>query len=98
MRMPEELEHDPRSWTGIHARCTRCGLIDSATLWHLLLDAPEMVRFWRAHPRVCALPEREIEVDGRLALVSGYQSVIDAARLEFVSARDTLAILAIHQT
>lgn len=98
MSMPEELDSDPRSWTGIHARCRRCGLIDSATLWHLLLDTPEMVRFWRTHPRVRALPEREIEVGGQLALVSGYQSVTDAARLEFVSARDTLAILAIHQT
>lgn len=98
MTLPEELQDDPRSWTGIHARCKRCGLIDSATLWHLLLDTPEMVRFWRAHPRVRALPEQEIESGGRIAIVSGYQSVADAARLEFVSARDTLAILAIHET
>lgn len=98
MTIPEELADDPRSWTGIHARCKRCGLIDAATLWHLLLDTPEMVRFWRAHPRVRALPEREIESGGRIAVVSGYESVTDAARLEFVSARDTLAILAIHQS
>lgn len=98
MTLPEELEDDPRSWTGIHARCKRCGLIDSATLWHLLLDTPQMVRFWRTHPRIRALPEREIESSGRIAIVSGYESLTDVARLEFVSARDTLAIQAIHET
>ncbi|HEX8032454.1 MAG TPA: RNA polymerase sigma factor [Ktedonobacterales bacterium] len=98
MTMPEELADAPCSWSGLHARCKHCGLIDLATLWHLLLDTPETVRFWRAHPRIRALPEREIESDGRIAVVSGYESVTDAARLEFISARDNLALLAIHQT
>lgn len=40
-----------------------------------------------------ALPVREVEVDGRAALVSGFASLRGAERVEIVTARDTREIL-----
>lgn len=77
---------------GIRLLCRACGSESSASLWHLMLDMPETQRFWRRHPRIEAMPVREIERDGTLALVSGFAST-DGARLEVVSARDTLDVL-----
>jgi hypothetical protein len=42
------------------------------------------------------LPEREIEADGRPALVTGFESIVDAARLDIVIARDSLRLLGVH--
>jgi RNA polymerase sigma-70 factor (ECF subfamily) len=78
---------------GVRMHCTHCDSESSASLWHLLIDTPEAQRFWRRHPRIAGLPVREIECDGRPALVSGFTSVDLAARLEVVCARDTFDIL-----
>lgn len=74
---------------GIYAICSACGPLDSASAWHLTLDTPEAILFWRRNPRIRALPVTEIELAGRPALVTGYESLESAARLEIVSARDT---------
>ena len=81
---------------GVYATCLRCGILDSASAWHLTLDTPEAVRFWRRHPRIRPLPTHEIEVAGRPALVTGYESVESAARIEIVSARDTWETLSVR--
>lgn len=74
---------------GIYATCSACGPLDSASAWHLTLDTPEAVGFWRRHPRIRALPIQVVEASGRPALVTGYESVETSARIEVVSARDT---------
>jgi hypothetical protein len=51
------------------------------------------VLFWQRHPRIRALPIREATLGGRAALVTGFESVLDAARIEIVSARDTYEVL-----
>lgn len=96
---PVALEHwspsplGPQHPYGIRMACRSCGAESGASLWHLLIDTPEAVRFWRRHPRIHALPVREVEVDGRAALVSGFASHDAAGRLEVVSARGTYEIL-----
>ncbi len=42
------------------------------------------------------LPEREIEVDGRAAIVTCFQSVTGQSRLDVVSARDTFELIAVY--
>ena len=92
--MPGEAIPVPEWLYGIHMTCAACGVIwDNATPWHLTIDTPEALQFWRRHPRMRALPTREIEVDGRLALITGFESLDDHARLELVSARDTYEVL-----
>lgn len=80
---------------GIRIRCSVCGELDTASLWHLTLDTPAAQRFWRRYPRMRALPVLEIEAEGRTALLSGFVSLDAGARLEVLSARDTYEILRI---
>jgi RNA polymerase sigma factor (sigma-70 family) len=78
---------------GVHLNCLSCQAMDSGSPWHLSLDTPEAQRFWRKHPRMRALPTREMEEDGRPALVIGYESVAGHDRLEIVAARATYETL-----
>lgn len=78
---------------GIRLLCHACGLENGASLWHLLLDTPIVQQFWRRHPRMQALPVREVEVDGRAAMLSGFASSDASARLEILSASHTYEIL-----
>lgn len=43
-----------------------------------------------------SLPERKVEVDGRPALVTSFESVDSHARLEVLHDRETFRLLAIH--
>ncbi|MDP9372454.1 MAG: RNA polymerase sigma factor [Chloroflexota bacterium] len=78
---------------GVHCYCRDCQVSDSVRLTSIALYLPDGRRFWRAHPRMRLLPEREIERDGRAALVIGYESLTAAARFDVVVARDTYAVL-----
>lgn len=77
--------------------CNRCRRGTWNGHWVNLLGLPESRSFWRAHPRMRALPERQIEAAGRPAIVAGFEDAVGRARLEIVYARDTLDLLAIHR-
>ena len=47
----------------------------------------------REHPRIRTLPEREIEMDGKLALLTRLESVADCLHLDIVTALDTYETL-----
>lgn len=81
---------------GINLACDRCRGGDNASLWHLMIDLPAGQRFWRRHPRMRALPIREIAYQGRPALLTGFESVDGPVRLEVISARETLDVLRIE--
>ena len=78
---------------GVLIGCPRCAVLDASTAWHLTLDTPEAQRFWRRHPRMRALPVREVEADGRPALVSGFESSDGQSRVVIVSDRQTYHVL-----
>jgi hypothetical protein len=61
-----------------------------------MLDMPQGQRFWRAHPRMLATPERHVEVDGVPAVVASFESFGDHARLDVIFARETLATLGVY--
>jgi RNA polymerase sigma factor (sigma-70 family) len=96
MGMPDYVPPAIRHLRGMSLRCDRCGCAYDLTLAGLALWSPEGRRFWRAHPRLRTLPEREVEAVGRAALVTSFESIIDAARLDIVSVRDTYEILSVH--
>jgi RNA polymerase sigma-70 factor (ECF subfamily) len=96
MGMPDYVPLAIRHLRGMYLRCDRCSCAHDLTLAGLALWSPAGRRFWRAHPRLRTLPEREVEVAGRAALVTTFESVTGAARLEVVSARDTYEILSVH--
>lgn len=83
-------------FVGIYLWHPECGGADSET-WHSLTwSLPEARRFWREHPRMRFLPEREIEAMGSPAVVTGFQSMTSAATLEVVALRDSLRVLSVN--
>jgi RNA polymerase sigma factor (sigma-70 family) len=94
--VPGDALPDGASLYEMFVRCPTCHLLDSGSPWHLSLDTPEAQRFWRRHPRMRALPTREVETAGRPALVIGYESVISGERLEIVADRATYQTLQVY--
>jgi RNA polymerase sigma-70 factor (ECF subfamily) len=79
----------------LHVRCARCGSENTQSFAGLVLASREAQAFRRAHPRIRLLPERAVERDGRAAIVTSFESVVDAARLDVISACDTYETLAV---
>jgi RNA polymerase sigma factor (sigma-70 family) len=96
MGMPHYVPPVMRHLRGMYIVCDGCGCASDVSLAGLALWSPAGRRFWRAHPRLRTLPEREVEVAGRAALVTSFESVANGARLDVVSARDTYEILSVH--
>jgi hypothetical protein len=93
--MPPELEpRGLREARGIWLRCDGCGATSSTRVSHLAPSLPEG-RFWQEHRRIHLLPEREVERNGRPALMVSFQSRTDAARLDVLVATDTYDVLGI---
>lgn len=90
---PAHWPPGPRTLHLIHLRCDRCGITPNAALVGLVLALPEGQRFWRAHRRIRALPEHEVDVAGYPAVRTGFESVAGRGRLEVLSAADTFATL-----
>jgi RNA polymerase sigma-70 factor (ECF subfamily) len=93
-----EIHPSLRGQPGVYLRCDCRGVYrrSSTSPRALALHLPAGQRFWRKHPRIRKLPERSILVDGRTALVVGFESVTDNARLEIVSLSDTFEVLGIY--
>ena len=64
--------------------CDACGERNAMWLATLAFGLPEGKAFWRAHPRLRLLPERDIERDGRPAVLVGFESMTGAPRLEAI--------------
>ena len=77
----------------IAVRCGRCGWVFHCSFAGLALAQPEGQGFWRSHARIRALPTRTIEAGGRPALLTTFESLTASARLDVVTARDSLECL-----
>jgi len=76
--------------------CPACGNVSGVSLNGLVPTLPDGRQFWRAHPRIRKLPEREVDVGGCRAIVTSFESVIGHARIDMVSAFDTYEPLGVH--
>ena len=85
-----------RDMRGVHHHCAACGKTSDASLSALAFWQPEARRFWREHPRVRTLPERELEVGGRGAVLVRFEDLAGAAALDVILARDTYELLEVH--
>ena len=96
--LPEHVAAWLKGVHAVHVRCDHChpSHWDWTTSTGLALNLPEGRRFWRQHQRIRTLPEREIEVDGRPAILTSFQSVAGTARLDVVSLRDNFQVIRIH--
>ena len=97
MGLPPGHPHERGADRYYHVACARCDYPENnSSLGALLLGLPEGSRFWRQHPRIRFLPVREVEARGRAAVVVGFESVTDTARLEALVTRDTFDVLRIQ--
>lgn len=85
--------HDER---GVYQICSDCPVYNWTPLESLALALPEGQRFYREHARIRTLPEQSIEVDGRVAFVSRFESVTDQARFEVVSSSHRYEVVSIN--
>ncbi|GAC1403454.1 MAG: hypothetical protein NVSMB52_17450 [Chloroflexota bacterium] len=80
-------------YENIYVACAHCSWADYET-WHSLSwSVPQVQEFWKRHPRMRFVPERSIKFDGRASVLTGFESVTSAARLEVVFLRDTYEVL-----
>ena len=83
---------------GIYAWCESCEFAAGLEeWWSLTLSLPAVREFWRQHPRMRALPRREVEHQGCRALVTGFESVAASARVEVVFSHNTFTALSVHR-
>lgn len=94
--MPENVPPAARRLRGVHMFCAACGCSNDIALSGLALWGPEGRRFWKEHPRIRMLPEREVEAMGQAAIVKSFESVTGTATFAVVFARDTYRVLDIH--
>ncbi|MDQ5852993.1 MAG: RNA polymerase sigma factor [Chloroflexota bacterium] len=81
---------------GVYVQCDACHSLSDLCLEGLALWRPEGRRFWQRHPRIAALPERELDFEGRPAILASFQSVTEHARFDVIFARDTYKVLSVH--
>lgn len=79
----------------IYASCPACGAVCGQGLAGTALGLPEVRRFWRDHPRIRLLPERQVEADGRKVAVVGFESVTGAARLDVLADAERFQVLGV---
>jgi RNA polymerase sigma-70 factor (ECF subfamily) len=83
---------------GIYAWCESCEFAAGLEAWwSLTLSLPEVRAYWRQHPRMRALPQREVEHQGYGALVTGFESVTANARIEVIASKTTFAVLGFYR-
>jgi RNA polymerase sigma factor (sigma-70 family) len=96
MGMPENAPTSYRGVPGLHVQCPACDGLRARSWIRLKLLSParpEGRRFWREHPRIRALPEREIRFAGRHAILTSFESLPEHARFAVIYARDSYAPL-----
>lgn len=87
-----------RNRHGLFHRCDACSPLNYywESLEFLVLSLPEGRAFQKAHPRIRQLPARQVETQGRDAIVTTFESVTNCDRFVVVSALDTYEVLCIE--
>jgi RNA polymerase sigma factor (sigma-70 family) len=88
------MSHDNKRVVAL--QCEHCLSASITTLESLVLEATPAQQFLQAHPRIRTLPRRSLEVDGRAALLTRFESVTDSARLDIISDEETYELLHIY--
>lgn len=76
--------------------CPSCQCSCLTTLDSMALSLPDGRQFQQVHSRIRTLPTQEIEAEGRLALITRFESVTDSATLTVVSDDATYETLRIY--
>jgi RNA polymerase sigma-70 factor (ECF subfamily) len=96
LEIPERYAPTLKERQGIFSRCERCEFYCAERLHALGMCLPEGRQFWEDHPRIQALPIREVETAGVPTLVAGFRSVADGAGYDTLFVRDTYQVIGTH--
>jgi RNA polymerase sigma-70 factor (ECF subfamily) len=89
---PASFHHEP----GLSNHCVTCNISNWSSLDFMLFSLPETQRFWKEHPRLRTLPQQDLEVAGRPALLTTFESVTEQVRLDIVTSADSFIVLNIY--
>jgi RNA polymerase sigma factor (sigma-70 family) len=92
--VPEYMAEFP----GVHVRCPDCDFTSDQDLAGLALALPEVMRFWREHPRMRTVRGREVEVQGSAAIMTTFESVTDSCHVDVVTIRDTFETVGVYSS
>ena len=81
------------SHRGFYIRCPRCGRTSHSDIYGVALDTPAGQAFWRVNPRIRTLPEVEINLGDRPALLLRFESLAGSASLEVALDRSSYTLL-----
>jgi RNA polymerase sigma factor (sigma-70 family) len=89
----QESLHVPQWWQrpvfGWYYHCDTCSDTFNIEIEGIVMALPEIRQFTKEQNRIRQLPTREIEVDGRAALLMTVESVTSQAHIDVMLARDT---------
>lgn len=77
----------------IYVWCEYCNAGSSGAWNGLALCLPQGRAFWQKHPRIFALPEREVEIAGTPAMLTGFASVTGNATFEAAFSKRTFEVI-----
>lgn len=95
-RLPDAFKPPYSTTHGLYTCCDACGAGGSISLRMFVQASPEVRAFWKRHPQMRTLPERQIEVAGVPAILTSFESVQNTARIDVVTARDSFDVLQIE--
>ena len=96
-RLPDDVLPRRRESRGVHTHCSHCGTVTYSSLGGLIQGIPAVWAFIEEQVQVRSLPEREISVDGRPALVSRLESLSSGMHLDVVIDAERLTPLRIYR-
>lgn len=79
----------------LQVSCSTCQIYQRETLYSLSLAQPLMRQFWQEQKRIRRRSERTVEVEGRPAIVTEFESVSSQMTIAVVLAQDTYELLQI---
>jgi len=76
--------------------CEHCTASYITSLEGLVLESMQGQQFLHIHPRIRTLPRQHLEVDGRAAILTRFESVTDTAQLTIISDGETYEVIGIY--
>jgi RNA polymerase sigma factor (sigma-70 family) len=95
MVLSEDAPAPARGLSGLHMQCSSCGAISNQLLAGLALAHPEVQRFQIDQGRIGLRNERQADIDGLPSIVTTFESLTGAARIDVLSAADGFKVLSV---
>lgn len=93
--LPLSAPPSVRARRGMHIKCEYCGAGSYESLDGFALHMPAGRRFWREHPRIRTLPQRELSYQGAPAILISFESVAELDTIDFIIHRERYTLLSV---